>query len=207
MAANGEHNRQEDVGGLVPRPDPTLLTSAALAREIANLREIIEARLDAMDHATDLRINQINHTPGEIKEQIEHLEQLQNQKFDGIALQFLERDVRTEQASKAAKEALDAALLSAKELVTAQNESNTAAAIKTETSFTKQIDQTATLISTLEKAIDSRINELKERLDRGEGTASGMQSGHDESRANWGLVIAAAVGAASLAATVAHFLH
>jgi hypothetical protein len=175
-----DKENSSEAGDWTPRPDPTLLTTAQLRQEVGTLREILEARLDAMDKATSLLSESVNRTPTEIQKQIKNLRELQNQKFLGIELQFTERDVRTDQASKAAKEALDAALLAAKELVTAQNEANTAAAAKTESSFTKQIDQTATIILTLEKAIDSRINELKERLDRGEGSNIGIIQNQSE---------------------------
>ena len=163
-----------------PNPDPTSATLALIERAVSASAELVDAqlevlrtRLNGMDEATRVLNETVTRTPTEIVKQITNLRDLQDQKFNGVSLQFLERDVRTDQASKAAKEALDAALLAAKELVTAQNEANTSAATKIEASFTKQIDQTATLISTLEKAIDSRINELKERLDRGEGSTKG----------------------------------
>jgi hypothetical protein len=54
---------------------------------------------------------------------------------------------------------------------------------------TKQIDQIGTIIQTLEKALDARITELKERIDRGEGNANGVQQHTTESRLNNGLVI------------------
>jgi hypothetical protein len=104
-----------------------------------------------------------------------------HEKFDGLNKQFQERDVRTDQATRAAKDALDAALKAASELVTQQNTANVAAAAKSETSFTKQIDQIATIISTLEKALDSRITELKERIDRGEGDSRNEVGGLDYS--------------------------
>lgn len=209
MAQEDESNRyrQENVGTLIPRPDPTLLTTEQLRRELAALRELLETRLDDMDKATELLSATVNRAPTEVDKQITHLRELQDQKFQSIALQFAERDVRAELASRAAEEALDAALLSAKELVTAQNESNLSAATKTEAAFTKQIDQTGAIISTLEKAVDARITELKERLDRGEGGTAGAESSRNEFRASWGLIVGIATAAASITALVTHFLH
>ena len=164
----------------VPVPDPSLLTTQQLREGIDNLKEIVYTRLDAMDHATDLRLEMFRKLPSEIDAKVEHLNELtvsrfnlESEKFKGIAQQFHERDVRTTQASGAADDALKAALQAAKELVGAQGEASAAAAVKSETSFTKQIDQIGTIIQTLEKALDARITELKERIDRGEGTVSG----------------------------------
>ena len=144
--------------------------------EISAQGELTEAKLAAMEQAVVLQNKQAAMFPVEIRTEISHLRSLHEEKFASIAQQFTERDIRTDQASRAAKEALDAALQAAKELVGAQGEAAGAAAIKSETSFTKQIDQIGTIISTLEKALDARITELKERIDRGEGTGSGAQS-------------------------------
>ena len=37
---------ERELGGLVPRPDPTLLTTAALNREVSYLRSLLEAQVD-----------------------------------------------------------------------------------------------------------------------------------------------------------------
>lgn len=151
------------------RQVPTLLQS-----NITALRELMESKLSAMEQAVVLQNKQAAMFPVEIRTEITHLRSLHEEKFASIAQQFSERDIRTDQASKAAKEALDAALQAAKELVNAQGEASSAAAVKSETSFTKQIDQIGTIISTLEKALDARITELKERIDRGEGSTAGQ---------------------------------
>jgi len=196
-------------GDLTTIPDPSALTDAAISRAqdrfdlaIRDLREIIEARLTAIDLSMT---HQREYALG-LREQTErivaHLQVLHDEKFtsisskfdernvwlhekfDGLNKQFTERDVRTDQATRAGKDALDAALKAASELVTQQNTANVAAAAKSETSFTKQIDQIATIISTLEKALDSRITELKERIDRGEGASQGGQHVTTEQRLN-----------------------
>jgi hypothetical protein len=172
-----------------PVPDPTTLTTEQLRRELSALREILTARLDGMDRATTLLSETVNRTPTVIQTEIKHLRELSEEKFASVALQFQERDVRTAQASGAADDALKAALQAAKELVGAQGDAAAAAAVKTETSFTKQIDQIATIISTLEKAMDARITELKERIDRGEGSASGASERRSETRLNQGQIL------------------
>jgi len=136
---------------------------------------------------------------GEITDAVEHLQRLHEERFAAIAQQFTERDVRSEQEKKAAKEALDAALLAQKESVSQQNDANTTAATKSETSFTKQIDQIATLIATLEKALTDRITELKERIDRGEGTTAGAGTYRTERRLDLGAILAAFAILVSLA--------
>lgn len=167
-----------------PRPDPTLLTTQQLLRELSSLRELFEnkldgvdatltTRLDGMDIATRLLSETVNRTPTEIQTQIAHLRELMEEKFESVDKQFVERDTRTDQAAKASKEALDAALLAAKELVSQQNEANAQAADKAEQSTIKQIDQIGIRIDTTQKGLEDRLTELKERVDRGEGSSSG----------------------------------
>ena len=193
----------------VPNPDPSLLTTQNLRDGLANLKELIGARLDAMDMATTLRLELFNRVPGDIDSQIEHLKEVvgekldvQNEKFRGIAKQFEERDVRTAQASGAADDALKAALQAAKELVGAQGEASAAAAVKSETSFAKQVDQIGTILQTTQLALDARITELKERIDRGEGSSSGAEMSSNSRRADSQMVVSI-VGALLLLVSVA----
>lgn len=188
-------------GGSTPIPDPTALTTAAVRvatdqvrRDMESMQHLIEARLNGMDNATTLRLKVIDEIPAATAMLVSNLEQLQNERFNGIALQFKERDIRTDQAAIASKQALDAALLAAKELVGQQNTANVEAAAKAETSFTKQIDQTSVLIATLEKALTDRILELKERMDRGEGSVAGAHDTQSGYRSNTSMAIAAFVG-------------
>jgi hypothetical protein len=144
------------------------------------LRELLGARLDGMDTATAVLSETVNRTPTVIQTEIAHVRELADERFTGIDKQFAERDVRTEQAAKASKEALDAALLAAKELVSQQNEANAAAADKAEQSTIKQIDQIGIRIDTMQKALDDRLTELKERIDRGEGSGSGARAERED---------------------------
>jgi len=198
-------------GGWVPVPDPTALTTAQLRRELATLRELVEAqistasasvaaRLNAMDEANELRLDAMREVPATIREQIDHLKDLHDERFSSVALQFTERDIRTEQAARASKEALDAALLAAKELVAQQNEANATAADKAEQSTIKQIDQIGIRIDTMQKALDDRLTELKERIDRGEGGDAGSASYRSERRLDYGQVIAAVAAFTAIAA-------
>lgn len=205
--------------GWVPVPDPTTLTTqivnqakSDLRRESTALRELLEARVSALEGVTgalgisvdkipdemnfrrtqvtmefDRRVDILRNSDeslrAEIVEQVVHLQNLHEERFTAIQQQFNERDVRGEQEKKASKKALDAALLAQKESVSQQNDANTTAATKSETSFTKQIDQIGTLIATLEKSLTDRITELKERIDRGEGAGAGTLAERTEIRA------------------------
>lgn len=186
----------------IPRPDPSLLTTVALQREIFTLRELLETKLGGVDQATDhlkmileTRLNGMDQAikllqairdemPARVDEKIQALHDVHDgrfdafkgvndEKFNSIQTQFRERDVRSEQSSKDGKVAVDAALQAAKEAVGEQNKSSSLAIAKSETATMKQIDGLGVQLQNMNKASDDKIADLKERLTRIEGTKSG----------------------------------
>jgi prolyl-tRNA synthetase len=190
-----------------PVPDPSVLTTEQLRQGLASLREILETRLDGMDKAANVLDETVNRTPTVIQSAIANVREVYDERFrsvqqqlgdkgstyderfTSIAQQFAERDVRTDQAATASASALAAALQAAKEAVFEQAQAAAKAAEKTELSFTKQIDQIGLQISTVAKGFDDRIAELKERIDRGEGSQAGSAGQRTETRLNMGTVI------------------
>ena len=201
-----------------PVPDPTSLTTEQLRRELSALREILTARLDGMDTATELLSATVNRTPTVIQIEIAHLRELMNEKlsslggqaeekFESISLQFSERDVRTGQAATASAQALAAALQAAKEAVFEQAQAAAKAADKTELSFTKQIDLLLAQIKALGDTFGDRLAELKERIDRGEGSTSGASEYRAERRLDTGQVLQALVTVAALITLLVVLFH
>lgn len=210
-------------GGLVPVPDPTLLTTSLVEKAVSNLKQELETRFASMAEATklvreaydklvydvpihlksalaDLRDLIAAQAQG-TEERIRKLDEVSKEQFARIAIQFDERDKRTEQLSQAQKEAANAlslasataiaaALQAQKEAAGAQNDSNAASITKSEAAFTKQIDQITVLITAIQKGNDDKVADLKtaigslaSRLDRGEG-------GHSGSKDTWGYILA-----------------
>lgn len=211
--------------GTVPNPDPTVRTVEQLQRDIGASREIVEAkfegdrrvfetRLDGMDRAIELLQNATDRLPQLIKDEVSQLRELHQEKFlsvearteiqfGGIATQFAERDKRTEQLSLADKTAIAAALQAQKEAAGAQNESNAAANTKMESNFAKLIEQGSALVLEIRRNTDVQLNDLKSRLDKGEGGSVASKATSKDSRDNMSLIIAAvavliAVGVAVL---------
>jgi len=208
MPATGAPKQDPSVslhsGGVqTPIPDPTTLTTEIIRREFNSLKELIFSRLDAMDKAMDLFSENITRVPTDTDKQIMHLKELHNEKFDSISVQFKERDTRTEQTSRDSKVAVDAALQAAKEAVSEQNKSNALAIGKSETTFTKQIDQIGTLVNTMQKAIDDKIDDIKSRL---QGAESRKIGGNEV----WGYLIGGIgmlIGAVSAGVAILSFIQ
>lgn len=169
-----------DRSSTVPIPDPTALTTDQLLREIKSLKDLIETRLNGMDSAIELRQSAWDRLPEAIDEKIAALKnvhsekfQVHEEKFRSIAVQFSERDTRSDQTSRDSKVAVDAALQAAKEAVSEQNKAAALSIAKSESGTDKRIDQQALLITTAAKAADDKIADVKERLSKIEGKGEG----------------------------------
>lgn len=160
--------------------DPTALTTAALAREIASLKEIVFTRLDAMDQAVKLTKADLVRVPTDTDKQVSYLKELVfakletiDQKLQGVDKQFQERDSRVEQTARDSKLAIDAALQAAEKAVS-----------KSELSTLKQIDGQAELIRATSKNSDDKVLELRERVTRIESVAVGGRINVTETQAS-----------------------
>jgi hypothetical protein len=75
---------EEPTTGRLPIPDPTLLTTEQLRRELSGLRELMETRLDAMDEATRILKQFIDSTVNQRKDDIANLEKFLEARLDGM---------------------------------------------------------------------------------------------------------------------------
>ena len=192
----------EPLRGSVPVPDPTKLTTDAVnaataqyRRELAAAIQIIEARLDAMDKATQLLAETVNRTPTVIQSEVGHLREVINARFEGIEtlhrMELTERDKRASQGATASADALKAALDAAKELNQAQVQANEQANQKNEVRFNQQI-----------KSLEGRLDDMKERFDRGEGVGSGTLAARNARRLDNGQLIAIVAVLVSIATII-----
>jgi ribosome-binding ATPase YchF (GTP1/OBG family) len=192
-------------GGNTPIPDPTTLTREAVdravaqwQRDLAAVREIIEARLDAADTATTLRLTVTEQNSDSLREvllsRILNVEAVSNERFAAIATQFAERDTRTVLAADESRVSLKAALDAAKEAVSEQNKANSLAIGKSEDATKERLDALALLMTASSKSLEDKIGEAVRRLDRGEGRAVGLTDGAK--------ILIAAVGLIATAATL-----
>jgi hypothetical protein len=151
----------------------------------------------SVDSTRSLIFERIDGKIGTVSAMMDGNRKATDSKFEGVEKQFSELDVRTERNAALAKEAVAAALQAQKESVGAQNISIAASNEKMETSFTKQIDQQATLISSVGKTSDDKVDDLKDRLQSLDNRIQAIESrkeGSTETRqgnnSNLSLVIA-----------------
>lgn len=173
-----------------PVPDPTTLTNDLVSKQAAALREVLEAKIEglasltkgqfeAQDKATKLLEKWRDTLPLEIEAEVEHLRKVHEEKFnrieeliDGIKGLMTEKFASAGTQFTSAGTALSAALQAQKESAASTNESNTKAAEKMELNFSKLLLKSDDTLQTMKSSLEMQINDVKSRLDKGEGRSS-----------------------------------
>jgi hypothetical protein len=163
-------------GGALPIPDPTLLTTEALLREIGHLRDFNMAEIGRLEDRLDAyeRTHETKHRERatEVESSIQHLTELAAERFAGVSdrfagiqLQLAERDSRIQESTQASKDAIAAALAAQKEAVA-----------KSELSTKEQIAAITTQNATTVSSLESKIENVKELI-TGSATVQAGQTG------------------------------
>ena len=189
----GMATQSVDAPHSTPNPDPTVLTTEQMLREVSNVKDLLEAaiggeikgintRLEAMDKAIILLQTTMDTFPTARKDIVAHLQELHterfnslqtsiismrdilDQKFVAIDKQFTALDKLIEQASTKDSKALDAALATQKEAASKQNDSNNDSIRKSEDGFREQLKQLNELNRETTKSLTDKIDDMKGRL-------------------------------------------
>ncbi len=190
----------------VPVPDPTTLTTEALRRETAGLKELLLTRIEAVEKANQVFTEGIQRVPTILDREIGKITALFQEKFTGIGNQIAERDVRTTSDKQAASVSVAAALQAQKEMAAAQNESNAIAVKKSDDATTKLIDSILLSIAAKGRADDDKIAAINSRLDRTEAASAGQHAARTDNRLDLGAIVGVVggiVGIVGLGLTVA----
>jgi hypothetical protein len=143
-------NGRETDPGSRPVPDPTVLTTEALQREVLALRESLNQRISGLREL--------------VEEELEGNDKVTEERFASIdtQLQLIERQ-RVEQKTDT-KSALEAALSAAEKAVKEQTTASEARTDKSEASTTKSIDQLAATFDTAFQGLRRDLDDLKTRM-------------------------------------------
>jgi hypothetical protein len=147
--------------GSVPVPDPTKLTTDAVAALDKQIRDRLHAEREF------------------VLSKIGNVADVTTERFRGVGGQFELND-----------KALIAALSAAKEAASELQKANAQAIAKSEIATQKQIDAMVQLMTTSNKSLEDKIADLKTRLDRGEGGSAGASEYRTERRLDIGQVVA-----------------
>lgn len=182
------------------KPDPTTAVNEAVERASKAERDytagqvaILEARLDANDKATEIRLSKIDNVPSLISSGVDHLNDLVKEKMVGIHEQFQSLAARTAEQKADTTKALTDALAAQKEAVANQTASSEKSITKSETATTERIKGVEALLATQGKATDDKISDLKDRIIAIESVKLGSAEQRNESQ-NFGKYAIAIIG-------------
>jgi predicted nucleic acid-binding Zn-ribbon protein len=133
-----------------PRPDPTVLTTEALQREIGLVRASLEAGRDRLHELLTVRM--------------ESMTALTDEKFHRIDRQFDLVEAQRVEQKKDTKAAVDAALTAQKEAVREQTTASDTAIAKAERAITKQMEQLGATFAVTFEGIRRDIDTWRERI-------------------------------------------
>lgn len=152
-------------GDRKPVPDPTVLTTDQIRREINTLRELLECSINGLQAVLLERFESVD----------KHLAIVEHQ--------------RIEQKSDT-KAAVDAALTAQKEAVKEQTTASERAIAKSEMATTKQLDQLGATFATAITGVSASVADVKERVGRVESMRVGGQQQTQAIAAVIGIVVA-----------------
>ncbi len=177
----------------MPTPASAELAIAAinsLRTEFAIRLAAVDTRFEAMDRAVSLQHDDYVRVPTLLDRAINDLKQLIAKQFDtvganlknlsdvtaerlaSVQVQFSLLGKASEQIDTANKASIALALQAQKEGSVSTVQMIVAAMAKMEANFTKQIEQGQILVNEVKRNTDERINDIKGRIDRGEGRTS-----------------------------------
>ena len=184
-----------------PEPDPSDLTrivvdqATSVAKEYTDLTiAVVEERMRGMDVATRLLSDEVNRVPSKLTQAVENIEKVQDGRFDAIAQQFRERDIRAERESRDNKIAVDAAFASAKEIAANEREATGTAIEKSEKATAETIKTNQELSKATTDGLTKGLDEVKLALSRLESSKQNATDSRNENRANTGAVVGYIVG-------------
>jgi uncharacterized protein Yka (UPF0111/DUF47 family) len=159
-------------------------------KQVNALRELLESRIDGMDEATKLLALNVREVPSDIDKANRALREVLQGDIRNVQDVAVEKFLAIDGTFASNALALTAALAAQKEAAAEQNKSNTLAITKSEQATKETIASNAQQTATSLKSLADRLDDLKERVDRGEGSNAGAADTRSDQRLNMGSVIA-----------------
>jgi hypothetical protein len=186
-------------------PDPSVLSTEALTRGLQAERDyadgqiaVLKERLDGIDRATGLLSETVNRVPTVLTQEIGHLTSLMKEKFSSVAIQFKERDTRSEREARDNKLAVDAAFAAQEKQAVAQQESNTLAIAKSEAATAETIKTNQELGTSRTDSLTKGQDELKLAVGRLETSKQNNTEAKVDSRSNSNFIVQVAAVIATI---------
>lgn len=175
-------------GGSVPSPDPTVLTTSQLLREVESAVKYLESRLISLEAEEQALIKGMR---GEY-----------DVRFHGIEREFIAIENWRKEQKLDTKTAVDAALQAAEKAVREQTVSAEKSILKSETSANEQSKQQYATFSASLKGVADTLADVKSRVDRMEANKIGAVEVKTAQSTNIGTILGILGGMVGLIAVV-----
>lgn len=186
--------------------DPSVLTTDLVLREVLHLKELLQTELTSVKKGIEVSHDDFVRFPTEVQKAVGGLQLLLETKIlyeSKLNAQDIKHiteridwsdKIRLEQKADSSM-ALNAALASAKELVTVTNDSAKQATQKQEAAFNKQIDQLVILAQTMGSNLGDKIADIKDLFIKSDSTSKGKTEGVKDFRdwVPWAIAIGLAL--------------
>ena len=180
-----------------PTPDPTVLTTEQLLREIGNVANLLRSENNALSLEAAGGRAAITMRMDDLQRQIGSRSEATESRFDIIEKQRVEQKQDNEKAVQAAllaaEKAVQAALLAQKEAVREQTAASALAINKSESSTAAQQSQQYATITAELKAVTDRLGEQGTRLTTIESVKSGVTESRNTQRSDTGVIVSVVV--------------
>lgn len=200
-------NKLSDALIQVSRGDPLV----ALRNETQAQFRAMADRLTSMDKATELQHQDLVRVPTLMDREMSAAKELLRAElktaFEVLRTLIDESEKRYRELKAAEALALAAALQAAKEAVAEQNRSGALAISKSEAATGENIKQLQVAFQAANQATNEKIDDIKSRLDKGEGGSVSERANRTESRLDTSLVVSIVSAMAAVVAVTVVVLH
>lgn len=156
-------------------PAEVIAWRGSMEDKLVSLRDMLNVRIDAVEKAAEVFSQNLNRVPTLLDREAARLQAILEERTGNIRTSISERDSQAKQDKISAAMAVQTALGSLKELISAQNGATAAAIAKSEAATANDLESLNKIIGTTKDGLSAEINNLKQRLDRGEGASSGQK--------------------------------
>lgn len=164
-------------GGSRPVPDPTVLTTEALMREVASLKELLELRISNESAARYSAIQNLSM----------RMDLTEQQRVE------LKRDT---------KNAVDAAFAAAKEAVREQTTASALSIAKSEGATNEQLRQLSTTFTTAVDGVTRNLDDAKDRINKLEQMQAKLAGKGIGQEKSWGMLLGSIAATGTLVGIV-----
>lgn len=183
-------------------PAEILAWRSNMEDRLQSLRDLIITRIEAMDKAAVILSDNVNRVPTLLDRETGRLVALFEERTNNIRHMISARDDQAKQDKATAAIAVDTALTSLKELIFLRDGATSAAITKSESATANDLESLSKIIGSTKDGIANDIMNLKQRMDRSEGSYTGQRELRKDDHMTVGSIVGVVGGIVGLLALI-----